>query len=222
MTVVVVGAGAVGSPAAAILGSQPEISLRILDPDTVSLSNLPRQVLYTEADLGQNKAEVLARSLGHPEWAVPAALSDANGDRWLTGADLVVDGTDNWPARKTIDTWCRRHGRPWLFLSALRWEAQAALMVPDGPCLTCLFGPGQEGPACFEVGVVGPMAGWTAGVGLELWSSYQAGAYRPVLWLLDGWTNTATRIDLTPSRCPHVDRCGQSPRPNIAQVPDVG
>lgn len=210
MMAVVVGAGAVGSPAAAVLGQRPGLFVRILDPDTVSLSNLPRQVLYTDADLGLNKAGVLARRLGHPEWAVPAALSYDNADRWLSGADVVVDGTDNWDARKIIDAWCRRHKKPWLFLSALRWEAQASLIVPEGPCLTCLFGPGQQGPACFEVGVVGPMAGWVAGVGLTLYSAYEAGTYQPALWLLDGWSNAVRRIDLGQTTCSHASSGGSA------------
>jgi molybdopterin/thiamine biosynthesis adenylyltransferase len=204
MIAAVVGLGAIGTPLAWLLAGDPRIAaLRLIDGDRVERSNLPRQVLYRDQDIGRPKAIVLAERLGHPEWAVPERLDGDNAARLLDGVDVVGDGTDNWPTRLVIDATCRRTGRPWLFLSAIRWEGQAALMAPDGPCLRCLFGAGQDGPACFEVGIVGPVAGWVASEGYDLLRRHWGGESVRELRLVDGWRDRVQVVRWAAYACPH-------------------
>jgi len=200
VTVAVVGLGAIGTPAAWLLAQRGH-RLALVDDDRVAPSNLPRQVLYTEADVGRAKATVLAERLGHAAVGIEGRLTTESADGVLAGVDLVVDGSDNWPTRQTLDAWCRPHGIAWLFLSALRWEGQALVMRPDGPCLRCLFGEGQDGPACFDVGIVGPVAGWVAAAGIDAW---ERGAGE--LILVDGWSFSVRRVRLPSRECPHGGR----------------
>ena len=203
MEAAVVGLGALGTPAAWLLADLGW-HLRLIDADVVALSNLPRQVLYGPDDVGRSKAAVLAERLGAGAVAVGARIEAAHVDA-LAGVDLVVDGTDNWASRLVLDAWCRRARVPLLFLSALRWEGQAALLTPDGPCLRCLFGDGQEGPACFEVGLVGPVAGAVAAIGVSLVERWRDGSAEPFLWLVDVWDEEAAvrRVRLTHRPCAH-------------------
>lgn len=202
MTAAVVGLGAIGSPMAWLL-AQSGITLRLIDSDQVSLSNLPRQVLYQDGDLGRPKADVLAERLGHPTWARVARVDRDSAPSLLEGVDLVVDGTDNWNSRLEVDRWCGQHRKPWLFMSALRWEAMTALLEPDGPCLRCLFGEGQSGPACFDVGIVGPVGGWVAGMGFSLLDQWRQGGHPRTLMCLDGWADSVWAVQLPDQACRH-------------------
>ncbi|MCY0880264.1 MAG: ThiF family adenylyltransferase [Firmicutes bacterium] len=205
MNVVVVGAGAIGSPLVCGLLQWPEVEhLWVVDGDRVERSNLPRQPWYQLADLGQFKAAALANALGdrriHP---VVEVVGEAFS--WPP-ADIVFDATDNWPARQAIQREARRRGIPWVFSSAVRWEGQVAFMRPQGPCLACLFGedPG-EGLRCFEAGVVGTVTLAVAGQALAVAKAWQAHGeqWEDRLYLLDGRTGDRWWVRLPPRECPH-------------------
>ena len=166
--VAIVGLGATGSVQAAWLARAGVGHLTLIDRDLVELSNLQRQLLYTEADLGRLKAEAAAHHLGeaNPEpdcVPVVADLTSGNARELLSGFDLICDGTDNFEARFLINDVAILTGTPWIYAGAIGGEGVVwPLNPPRTPCLRCLL---EEPPAggdvdtCDSAGVLGPAIG---------------------------------------------------------------
>lgn len=167
--VTVVGCGALGSVAAMALVRAGVGRLRIVDRDVPERSNLPRQVLFDEADIvaGLPKAAAAARHLErinsaaviHP---VVADLTAANVAALLDGSDIVVDGSDNFEARFLINEHCCRTGTPWVHGGAIGAEGRVMTVLPGKTaCLRCLIpeppAPGSL-PTCDTAGIIGPAA----------------------------------------------------------------
>lgn len=206
MRVVVVGAGAIGSPLAQGLRlAWPEAEITVVDSDVVERSNLPRQPWFSLQDLGRPKALVLAESLGHER--VHPCLERVDEHFAWPPADLVMDGTDNWAARQLIQKFARAQGIPWVFAGAVRWEGQVAWMDSKGPCLACLFGSDPpEGLRCFETGVMGMVTLGVAGQALALaqeWVLRPASAKLRRLYLLEGRQGRSWSVGLPKRGCPH-------------------
>jgi len=113
--VLVVGAGGLGCPTLLYLTAAGVGLIGIIDSDTVEISNLQRQVAFTQEDLGQNKALAIAKRLRernpHPEFKTyPLRLSSENALEIFAGYDIVVDGTDNFPTRYLINDACLLRG----------------------------------------------------------------------------------------------------------------
>jgi len=187
--VLLVGAGGLGCPAAQYLVAAGVGTLEIIDPDVVDLSNLQRQVLYATADIGRPKAEVAAERLRalNPEVQILPCVERfeaANALAKVSAADLVIDGTDNFPARYLSNDACVLAGRPNVYGSISRFEGQASVFdAARGPCYRCLFPeppPPGSVPSCAEGGVLGVLPGiiatiqateavkWLAGIGEPL------------------------------------------------------
>lgn len=208
--VAVVGAGGLGDPALLYLAAAGVGALDVIDDDVVTLSNLQRQILFGMADLGDPKAEAARAALGrlNPGVAVrahPVRLDAANASTLLAGADLVIDGSDNFATRYTVNAACVAQGLPLLSGAMSQWEGQAALFDParGGPCYRCLFPePPAEGlaPSCAEAGVAGPLPG-VLGALLALEAvKHLAGAgegARGRLLLFDGLRAEMRRIRVT-------------------------
>jgi adenylyltransferase/sulfurtransferase len=155
-TVLVVGVGALGTHSAEALARAGVGRLWIVDRDVVELSNLQRQVLFTEADAaaGTPKAVAAANALRpiNRDCAVDAHVADCSLEflRGLPGRpDLVLDGTDNFPTRYLINDWCAEQRIPWIYAGAVGSEAAAMVLPSGGPCLRCLW---PEAPAGSDVG----------------------------------------------------------------------
>ena len=168
-SVLVVGAGGLGSPAALYLGAAGVGRLGIVDDDLVDESNLQRQVLHSTAALGEPKvasAEQRVRGL-NPDVEVVAyreRLSSENVDRILDeGWQVIVDGADNFPTRYLLNDASVWHGIPVVHGSIFRFEGQATVFSPGaGPCYRCLFPkppPPELAPSCAEGGVLGVLPG---------------------------------------------------------------
>lgn len=130
--VLVVGAGGLGSAAAIYLAGAGVGLIGICDPDTVSVSNLQRQVLYSTAETGQSKAEAAAARLAalNPEIRIcthPEGLTADNADSLAEAYDLIVDCTDNYAARYLTDDACFRAGKPWIYGSIGEFGGQVAM-----------------------------------------------------------------------------------------------
>jgi sulfur-carrier protein adenylyltransferase/sulfurtransferase len=187
--VLLVGAGGLGSPAALYLAAAGVGTLGLVEFDVVDETNLQRQILYGDADVGRPKIEVAAERLRatNPHVAIEshAGRLDLDNARELIGAyDLVVDGSDNFPTRYLVNDACVLERRPLVWGSVFRFEGQASVFAtPDGPCYRCLFSePPPPGlvPSCAEAGVFGALPGivgaiqaaqaihWIAGVGEPL------------------------------------------------------
>lgn len=175
-SVLVVGAGGLGAPAIAYLAGVGLARLGIVEPGTVSRSDLHRQILYRSSQVGRLKAPLAAAWVAgvDPELDVDAwttAFTPENGRELVRGFDVVVDATDNPASRYLISDACVLEDRALVFGSVSRLEGQVARLVHDGaPCYRCLH-PEPPRPAsipsCAEVGVLGPVAG-TVGSWLAL------------------------------------------------------
>ena len=162
--VLIVGAGGLGSPAALYLAAAGVGTLILVDPDEVDRSNLQRQILYTEADIGLPKVEAAADRLAalNPHIFVaggPDAFGAHNADDLVEGVDLVLDGTDDFAVRYEVNAACVRHGKPLVSGAIGRWTGQVGVFRAQ-PCYRCLvpeIPPDAE--TCVAVGVVGALAG---------------------------------------------------------------
>jgi adenylyltransferase/sulfurtransferase len=167
-SVLIVGAGGLGSPAALYLAAAGVGRLGIVDFDTVDLTNLQRQLLHDSNGVGQKKtASARARlSAINPFVQVEAIdeeLTAANALTIVGAYDVVIDGTDNFKTRYLTNDACVLLGKPNVYGSVLRFEGQASVFgTAGGPCYRCLFPePPPPGlvPSCAEAGVLGVLPG---------------------------------------------------------------
>jgi sulfur-carrier protein adenylyltransferase/sulfurtransferase len=167
-TVLIVGAGGLGSPVALYLAAAGVGTLRIVDSDVVELSNLQRQILHRTDRVGEMKVTSASRTIGALNPLVEVEtfgvrLDSANADSLIDGCDLVIDGTDNFTTRYAVSDACVRGRTPYLYASVQRFDGQLSFFgVDDGPCYRCLFPvpplPGSV-PSCAEAGVFGVLPG---------------------------------------------------------------
>jgi molybdopterin/thiamine biosynthesis adenylyltransferase/rhodanese-related sulfurtransferase len=163
-----VGAGGLGSPAALYLAAAGVGTLGIVDFDVVDVSNLQRQVLHTTARVGEKKvssARVAIEAL-NPDVAVitfDEVLGPSNVDRIITGYDVILDGTDTFETRYTLNDAAVAAGIPVIHASVFRFEGQVTTLIPGvGPCYRCLYPtppPPELAPGCSVAGVLGVVPG---------------------------------------------------------------
>lgn len=167
-SVLVVGVGGLGSPAAQYLAAAGVGRLGLVDYDVVSVSNLQRQVLYGQATLGERKVLAAQRRLQDLNPAIEIRAYDepftsANAMRIASGYDLLLDGTDNFPTRYLTSDLCVRLGIPNIYGSIFRFDGQVSVFdARIGPCYRCLFPeppPPGSVPSCAEGGVLGVLPG---------------------------------------------------------------
>ncbi len=162
--VLIVGAGGLGAPASLYLAAAGVGTLVLIDPDQVDRSNLQRQVLYAEADLGRAKVDAARERLSgiNPNVDVAghtAALTAENAHELVTGFDLVLDGTDDFATRFAVNAACVAAGIPLVSGAIGRWTGQVGVFG-SRPCYRCLVPDiPPEAETCSVVGVVGALAG---------------------------------------------------------------
>ncbi len=166
--VLVIGAGGLGCPVLQYLAAAGVGTIGIADGDSIEPSNLQRQVLYTENDIGQGKALVAQKRIQaiNPHIQVnvyPFTVTPANIPELLAGYDIVADGTDNFASRYLINDACVMLGKPWVFGSIFRFEGQVSVFnYAGGPTYRCIFPspPGEEeSPNCSVIGVLCSLPG---------------------------------------------------------------
>jgi len=163
-SVLIVGAGGLGAPAALYLAAAGLGTIFIADPDEVDRSNLQRQVIYAEDDLTRPKVEAAADRLHalNPHVFVAGfngAFDETTADELVDGVDLVLDGTDDFATRFCVNAACVRHGKPLVSGAIGRWTGQVGVFGTK-PCYRCLvpeIPPDAE--TCTAVGVIGALAG---------------------------------------------------------------
>jgi adenylyltransferase/sulfurtransferase len=166
--VLVVGAGGLGAPVGLYLAAAGVGHLGLVDFDVVGIANLQRQVLFGTKDVGVSKLKVAKSRLQdlNPDVAVvvhETKLARGNALEIIAGYDLVVDCTDNFPARYLINDACVLEGKPNIYGAVFRFEGQATVFgLEKGPCYRCLY-PQPPPPgtvlACDEGGVLGVLTG---------------------------------------------------------------
>jgi cysteine synthase A len=165
--VLIIGAGALASPAAIYLAAAGVGTIGIVDGDRVDASNLQRQILHFTHDVGRPKVQSARRHIEdlNPDVnvvAYPTFLSSENAFEILNGYDVVVNGSDNFPTRYLVNDACVLLGKPLVDASILKWEGQATVFLPGQGCYRCLFpSPPPPGsvPSCAEAGIIGALAG---------------------------------------------------------------
>jgi adenylyltransferase/sulfurtransferase len=167
-SVLVVGAGGLGSPAAMYLAAAGVGRIGLVDFDQVDLSNLQRQILHGTAAVGRLKLDSARDRLAdlNPHVQVtgyPVRLESSNALDILASWDVVLDGSDNFPTRYLVNDACILLGKPYIYGSIFRFDGQLSVFGgPGGPCYRCLFAePPPPGlvPNCAEAGVLGVLPG---------------------------------------------------------------
>lgn len=166
-SVLVVGAGGLGSPAIQYLAAAGVGRLGIVDDDDVERSNLQRQIVHADADVGRPKAESAAEYVRelNPDIAVEprrTRLDPANAAALVGDYDVVVDASDNFATRYLLNDVSRLDGTPLAHGAIYRFEGQATTLRPGGPCYRCLFPEAPDAgeiPDCATTGVLGVLPG---------------------------------------------------------------
>ena len=166
--VLIAGLGGLGCPAALYLAAAGVGELHLADRDEIEVSNLQRQILFGEADVGVSKVDAGAArldALGSPTkvFAHSGSLDDASLPNLLSQVDLIVDGTDNFATRFAINRACVNARVPLVSGAAIRFEAQLSVFDsrdPASPCYACLYADADDDALnCAENGVAAPLVG---------------------------------------------------------------
>lgn len=168
--VLLVGAGGIGSPAIQYLAAAGIGRLTIVDDDVVDLANLQRQTLFGTSDIGRGKGETACAAVArlNPDVecsAVAERLRPANAARLIAGADVVIDGSDNFATRLTVSDACVAARIPLVSAALGMFQGQIGLFrghEPGKPCYRCYVGnafDAEDCDICSELGVLGAMAG---------------------------------------------------------------
>ncbi len=219
--VLLIGAGGLGSPAALYLAAAGVGTLGLVDFDDVDTTNLHRQVLFGDGDVGTPKVDAAERRLSQTNPHVrirkhPVRLDSSNALEILGDYDIVVDGSDNFPTRYLVNDACVLLGKPYVYGAIFRFEGQVSVFAaPDGPCYRCLFReppPPGAVPSCAEGGVLGVLPGVVG--------SLQA--LEAIKWILRAGDSLAGRLvifdalalrwrELSLRRSPDCPVCGDEP-----------
>ena len=169
--VVLVGLGGIGSPVLQYLAGAGVGRLTVIDDGDVELSNLQRQTIYTQRDIGHAKAVAARRWLANFDSALEVDVRDDrigrdNAAALVAGSDLALDGTDNFATRLVVSDACVAAGIPLLSAAVGRFQGQVGAFaghLPDQPCYRCYVGDAfdnDECDTCADDGMLGAMAGW--------------------------------------------------------------
>ena len=221
--VTLVGMGGIGGPAALYLAAAGVGWLTLIDADTVALSNLQRQIQFATSDLGAAKVAVAKRRLGglnpgtHID-AVEATATATTVQALLKGADLVIDGTDDFDVRFAVNDACLALGVPLVSAALGPWSGQLGVFgarTSDGergPCYRCFVSDAPDGvETCQTLGVVGALAGVVGSMAALEAIKIIARAGAPLigrLWLFDALKGEARTVALP--RDPKCPACGEA------------
>ena len=167
-SMLVLGAGGLGSPAAYYLASAGVARITLVDGDNVDLTNLQRQILHTTERIGTAKAtsgQAALAAINPDVEVVPVTRRADEADllRLVGASTVVLDCSDNFETRHALNRACVRHRKPLVSGAAIRFDGQVAmfdLRQPDSPCYACLFPPGDgEDELCAVMGVFAPLTG---------------------------------------------------------------
>ena len=210
----IIGAGGLGCPALLALVEAGVGRVAVADDDIVEETNLHRQILYTDADVGRDKLDAALDALGRYVQpgqrleAVRTRLLPENARELVRGFDVVLEGADNFATKFLAADACHLEGRPLVHGAAVRWRATVWSVAPEGrPCYRCLFEdlpPAEAGQSCAEAGVLGPVVGLAGALMADLALDVLAGTPRwGTLFSYDGLRDRLREVPVEPrAACP--------------------
>ena len=219
--VLVVGAGGLGSPALLYLAAAGIGTLGVVDDDVVETSNLQRQVIHSDADVGRLKTESAVDAVARVNPSVEVVrhdlrLDSSNALEVLRDYDVVLDGTDNFPTRYLLNDACVLLGKPHVWGSIYRFDGQVSVWWAEhGPCYRCVFPtppPPGAVPSCAEGGVLGVLCAAIGSVQATETVKLLLGVGEPLVGRLLLHDALAMTWDALPVRKdPDCPVCGESP-----------
>lgn len=222
-SVALIGVGGLGAPASIYLAAAGIGRIRLIDPDLVEVSNLHRQVIYDDTDVGQPKVEAAAHRLAalNPHVCVDpqqVRVDEENARDLISGYDVVIDGTDAFASRYIINDACVETSTPNVSATVNRFEGQLSVYAaPGGPCYRCLFPsppPANQIPSCEVGGVIGVVPGVLGVLQATEAIKLLLGIGEPLigrLLLLDMLAMRTRTLRFEPE--PGCPSCGHSPHP---------
>jgi len=173
-TVLIVGIGGLGNPVSLYLNAAGVGNIYLADGDSIDISNLHRQILFNETDIGQNKADTCAEKLQQLNSSTNIEILDEMLDEELADyyfplVDLVLDCTDNIATRYLINQKCIEHKKPLIIGAATGFDGQHMFVnpnIPDSACYQCLFPINKKAPdnSCQTIGILGPVLAIIGGI----------------------------------------------------------
>jgi len=218
--VLIVGAGGLGSPVAVYLALAGVGTIGIVDFDVVELSNLQRQILHRQGDIGKPKVLSAQESLAEYNADVKvvtheAPLTSANAMEIIPQYDIIINGADNFAARYLVNDAAYLSGKPLVDGSILIFDGQASVFIPGKGCYRCLFPtPPPPGvvPSCAEAGVLGALCGLVGSIQAVETMKLILGVGEPLvgrLLLIDALSMDFRTVKLR--RNPQCPLCGDNP-----------
>lgn len=212
----VVGCGALGTHALSFLVRAGVGEVMVIDRDIVEESNLQRQTLFSEDDVGRAKAKVAAERLREVNSEIDIRgevvdLSHLNIQKVVRGATVVIDATDNMDTRFLVNDACVKSGIPWIYAGAVGTSGMVMPVVKDGPCLRCVFpSPPQPGelPTCDTVGIVNTLPAVVASLEVtEAFKIMQGQEPIKELMFIDVWLGDIQKVKV--KKNPDCECCGK-------------
>jgi molybdopterin/thiamine biosynthesis adenylyltransferase len=203
--VAVVGAGGLGAPASLYLAAAGLGTIRLIDHDQVALSNLQRQIIFRSEDVSAPKTERAAAALKalNPNVEIEERcerLTEENAAALLSGADIVLDGTDDFATRFAVNAACQQLGVTLVSGAVGRWDGQVGVFLPGGPCYRCFVPEAPpDAETCSAVGIVGALPGVIGSLMALETVKLIASAGRPLtgrIFLFDGLSGEARTVAL--------------------------
>lgn len=220
-SVLIVGAGGLGSPAALYLAAAGVGTIGIADGDRVELSNLQRQIIHTTKEVGRFKTESAKEKVGSLNSVIKVItyngrVGDDNALDLFKDYQVVIDGTDNFPSKFLINDACYLTGVPLVHAGVLRFLGQVMTIIPgESACYRCIFlepPPPEVVPTCSEAGVLGAMVGTMGAIQATEVLKYILGIGKLLtnrLLSLDALSMKWREIEL--KRNPNCPLCGKEP-----------
>ena len=218
--VLMVGAGGLGSPVSVYLSLAGVGTIGIVDYDTVDVSNLQRQILHHERDIGTPKIVSAQRTIGEYNSNVEvvgheAPLTSDNAMEIIDQYDIIINGADNFPARYLVNDTAYLLNKPLVDGSILLFDGQASVFIPGKGCYRCLFPtppPPGAVPSCAEAGVLGALPGMVGSIQAVETIKLIIGAGEPLvgrLLLIDALSMEFRTVKIR--RNPECPLCGDNP-----------